>query len=264
MSKETSYFKVAGRGPSQCEHRDRAEDAAESAREMAQLMKGMDIEVAWKMVRAREAATNIHEAFPEGDQRFIYADVDDDDDDENGTDPRVTERIDASGDSNGGAGDDLDGDIDDEKFCDDEREDCIGLLDDGVDAGPLSSLRRMKDTYDFDLVAEFDKADVDLLERIRVVNWIRQEIREQNLSPQDAMVLLIRVLSRRDKTVLENDAYLEPVIPGDVLLTVLEGGNGEDVGETGEKDYDREEENRVREAVIKSLQSEGLLQSDGC
>lgn len=258
MSKEGSNSGWSNHGPSQCEHRSRAEDAAESAREMAQLMKGMDGAVAWHMIRAREAAINIREAFPEGDQRF--ANVEDDDDDvEEGPFAAEEEGLnDADADDDADAG--FEADVNEEEAYDDEGDDCIGLLDDGVDAGPLSSLRRMKGTYDFDLVAELDNANLNLLQRIRLVNWTRKRIRERNLSPEDAIVTIRGILARRDSTVLENDALLEPVVPGDVLLTVLEGVDDEDAdGRVSAKDDDDDQENKVCDAVIRSLRSEGMI-----
>lgn len=257
MSKEGSNSGWSSHGPSQCEHRSRAEDAAESAREMAQFMKGMDGEVAWRMIRAREAANNIREAFPEGDRRFTN--VEDDDDEDVGEGPFAAEGEDLDdADDDADAG--FEADVNEEEPYDDEGDDCIGLLDDGVDAGPLSSLQRMKGTYDFDLVAELDNANLNLLQRIRLVNWTRKRIRERNLSPEDAIVTIRGILARRDNNILENDALLEPVVPGDVLLTVLEGVDDEDAGRrVSGKDDDDDQENKVRDAVIRSLRSEGMI-----
>lgn len=261
MNKETSTSGRSNHGPSRCERRSRAEDAAESAREMAQLMKGIDGEVAWRMVRAREAATNIREAFPEGDQRFMDTEDDDDDDDDDAEEYACeTDEADGLVGVDDGRDADFDANVDGEDTSNDEMDDCIGLLDDGVDAGPLSSLRRMKTTFDFDLVVELDDADLDLLQRIRIVNWIRKQVRERNLSPQEAIVTFRSILARRDGTVLENDALLEPVVPGDVLLTVLEGQDDESSDEkVKRKDDDDQEEIKVRDAVIRSLRLEGMV-----
>lgn len=250
-NKESMGAFGAPQGPSRCGNRGRAEDAAEGARQMAQLLKNMDGDVVWRMVQAREAATNIHRAFPGGDQRFIDAEENDDDD--------ISEAsLDVANAANNGNVDCRV--LENEEGDEDVGEACVGLLDDVVDCGPLDSLRRMKDSYDFDLVSELDAEQLDFLQRIRLVNWIRIQIRERHLSPQEAIFALRGVLSRRDEAILENDALLEPVVSGDILLTVLESASSEESeNKKTQGNNSSVEDDRIRDAVIQTLRSEDMI-----
>lgn len=259
--------KSALNAPTQCAYRGRAEDAAAGALEMAQILQRMDGDVIRRMVQAREAALSIRMAFPEGDQRFKDLDDDDDDDDIDSNNEfdnyQNTNRLSGVGFTFPGKKAE---EVEEQNV--DDGELCIGLFDDVVDNGPCACLRRVKDSYDFDIVSEMDSARLNMLQRIRVVNWIRKLIRLQQCSPAEAIMRVRTVLTRcgEDAFVLDDDALLVPLIPGDVLLTVLEsrvdenGGtlNGEHEQVENGDDNDEDNEDVVRKAVLQSLYGANL------
>lgn len=209
----SSHEKTTASGPTQCAIRDRASDAAEAVKELAQMMNQMDPNLVKRLVQAREAATNIYKAFPEGDQRFTSPawESDEGEEDDIAEDPEVLEDEGQSG--RGGSADDASG------------EPCKGLLDDRVDDSADACLERAKKEYDFDIVAEMDAAKFDFFERIRLVNHLRRMV-DAGMGPAEALLAARWIIERRDQGVLANDSLLEPFIPGDLLLTVLETEEG--------------------------------------
>lgn len=240
--------------PEQCARRGRAEDAADGAREMAHLLKQMDADVIRRMVQAREAAMNIHKAFPGGDQRFMMND-DEDDDDEAG---------DVKDDQSEGRAHSDDDDEEDGQQDDDGGETCFGLFDNSVNKSAHTCLQRLKEDFDLDLVHEMDDAKLDFLQRIRVVNWIRTLIRVKDCSAEDTIVCLRLLLREKgesaDVHVLDDDIFLKPVIKGDLLLTVLESEDKKDADQGPENGngQDTEEEELIRDIVTQALRAEQL------
>lgn len=236
--------------PAGCGTRDRAEDAADGALQIARMLGQMDSNVIQRMIQAREAALNIHRAFPGGDQRFI--DAEDDDDDE------VGDHDDLNNDAQ-------DGDDEEDDLV--EEEACTGLFDDGIDAGPQACLRRVVTQYEFNLIEHMDDAQLDILQRIRIVNWIRTLVRIEKQPPVDVIARTKEVFGGRgeDMHVLETDAFLSPVIEGDLLLTALEssgpeqaspsvnGTNGHSASNGNGVDY--EDSELVWQAVQRSLEN---------
>lgn len=204
----------------ECAHKTRAEDAEDSAREFRAKLSAMDASLVAELVRARDSAAGITAAFPNGDQRFASLDSDDEgslacDDDTEGS--SVEDSRDYSNQRSAMNSGQEDGDL-----TEDEDEPCQGLFDFQMDKGPLAALYRAKERYGVDIVAEMDQAGLDLFERIRIMNYIRSKAMDGN--EPEIVIKLFRdelVLGRKGP-VLVDDNYLKPVIPGDIILTVLE------------------------------------------
>lgn len=185
--------------PSQCASRGKVEDAREAVKEVANLLQNMDPTVVQRMMQAREANLSILEVFPNGDERFK-----DDDSEED------YEAVEPSSQING------------EEVGDDAAwGSCHGLLDDIIDPNPQVCLKRVKDEYQFDLMKEMKDADLDFLQRIRVVNFIRKAITGGEAASESISQAKDVIRNRKDD-ILGNDAYLVPIVEDDLLLTALE------------------------------------------
>lgn len=228
--------KGTGLGPSNCASRTRAADAANAVQDMAALMNRMDPEVVKRLVHARNAAAGVYLAFPEGDQRFASVESDGEEDDENDNDSDHSEiGSGAEGDPN----------------VEDSSEPCKGLLDEASDPGPRACILRAKEQYGFDVVREMDNANLDFFQRIRIVNHIRKLV-IQGGTPSDIIRLVRIVLESKDSSVLEDDMLLNPVIQGDLVLTVLESETGISESDTNSED--------VIEALQRSLRDSKIVQ----
>lgn len=237
--------------PEQCGSRERTEDAAHVVKEMVNVMKHMDPDIVGSLVRARIAAESISMAFPEGDQRFADADSDledgnyeneNEDDDENDNDgleePEMPDEGSTTPNQTYGA-------------PDEDEEVCYGLLDSTLYRSPQMCLQKTKQKFGFDLIGTMDSADINLIQRIRLVNHIRKLVAE-SMSIDEVIQRARNILEERDETVLENDTLLIPVVEGDLLLTVLESGDDRDA------EILREAAD-VRNAVEVSLREEDLI-----
>lgn len=217
--------------PTNCGSRGRAEDAAEAVKQMATTMRRFDNDVVKRFVIARNAANNIQAAFPEGDQRFQNSDDDDDADDEDEqSDAHVVREAESD---------------------DDPGEHCHGLLDTIIDAGPLQCLNRAREEHEFDFVAEMDAAGLEFFDRIRVANFIRRQVRNAQ-KPFEIVRHIRNLLQTKSDSVFGDNSLLEPVIEGDLLLTVLES----------EEKMEAEQESEERDinaAVESSLRSENIV-----
>lgn len=208
-------------GPSDCgSTHGRVADASAAMREMAAMVKSMDPSVVRGMLKAREAAEGIGRAFPGGDQRFVDSD-----------------------DSEYEQGDEKEVEMDDD---DSHTDACQGLFDEIMHKSPLDCLQDTTAKYDFDLVKEMDSAGLDFFQRIRFVNFIRKVVKEGQ-KPTEAITNVKSVLERNDATVLENEQYLVPVLPGDVLLTALES------------EFVEEDREKVDDALEQTLREEHIL-----
>lgn len=222
-------------GPADCAARDRAADAASAVNDMATMLNGMDRDVVRRLVNAREAAVALYKAFPEGDRRFDSVETDSDEEDGEG--------------EGEGEGDETDDDILSE---DAGGEACKGLLDDVMDPSAQACLRRAKEEHGFDVVAEMDDAGLAFFERIRVVNYVRNMVVNDGRAAGDALSDVRNILKTKDAGVLSDDKLLEPVIEGDLLLTVLESGQDLD-------DSAKDESEDVSEAVRESLRASHII-----
>lgn len=217
-------------GPAQCGSRDRAEDAADAIKGMAKLVNGMDPAVIGRLVHAREAAAGVYKAFPEGDRRFDSVESESE-----GEEEEEVEEVVGEGDSGRVGG----------------VEGCRGLLDENMDESPEACLKRAKEEYGFDVVAEMDEAKLDFFERIRLVNHLRK-VMDGGTSATDAVKHMRRILESKDQCVLGEDKLLEPVIEGDLVLTVLE--REEDWLDAG-----KDNEDDVIDAVRDSLRESHVI-----
>jgi hypothetical protein len=199
-------------GPGHCAHKTAAQDAEDGARELRARMEAMDPALVAELVRARQSAAGICAAFPAGDMRF--ASLDSDDEDEDGSDA-------------GAYGDDGDDGGPEES----EGELCQGLLDGSMDSGPLAALARAAREHGLDLVALMDGACLDFLARIRLANFVRSRVGEGVSVEKVKADVSEAIKVGMDAGVLADDSYLQPVIPGDVLLTALESSLSDDDGD---------------------------------
>lgn len=219
-------------GPTECASRDRAEDAADAVKDMATILNTMDPDTVKRLVHAREAAAGVYKAFPEGDRRFDSIDSESDDD-----------QLEIDDDDQQGEGSPADAA---------DLEGCRGLFDDKIDNGPRACLMRAKDEHGFDVVAEMDQAKLDFFERIRFVNYIRRIVVNDGVGGKDTVAKVRAVLNERDDTILADEKLLEPVIEGDLILTVLE--SEEDL-----EDSTTDKTDDVIDAVQESLRASHIL-----
>jgi hypothetical protein len=222
---EGPYSVIAG--PSNCALRTRAQDAEVVACELRSRMDAMEPGRLAELVRARRSAAGITDVFPEGDQRF--APVEPDDDDEVGVDIDGGEENDSDSDINA-VETDRDGNLLGSSARRDPLDDepCAGLFDGKMDAGPHAALMRAKDLYGVDLLAAMTDSKLDFFERIRLVNYIRTRVRAGDTPEEAASAADAAIMAGRNVGILANDVYLKPVVPGDVLLTVLDTAEDDD------------------------------------
>ncbi|KAL4748600.1 hypothetical protein BDW72DRAFT_151407 [Aspergillus terricola var. indicus] len=108
---------------------------------------------------------------------------------------------------------------------DDETQPVVGLFSDKVYPDVRSMLKESKDKHDFDLRKLRKELDLEFLDTIKLVNYIRNSVKNGNMTPD---------LSSKDK--FQSEVYLKPVLEDDALLYSLDDiedeESGEAVGET--------------------------------
>ncbi|CEL07493.1 Putative Protein arginine methyltransferase RmtB [Aspergillus calidoustus] len=112
---------------------------------------------------------------------------------------------------------------------DDETQPVVGLFSDKVYPDVRSLLVETKEKHDFDLRRILKELDLDDLDTIKLVNYIRSEVKAGNLTPD---------VSSKDK--FEDDAYLKPVLEDDALLYSLGDIADEEAGEVGGTQAERQ------------------------
>jgi hypothetical protein len=217
----------ASAGPANCANRTRAQDAEDVALDLRTRMEAMDPHRLAELVRARNSAAGIADVFPDGDQRFASIEPDED---ELGTEGDGGYEGDSDSDLNA-IETDQDGNPLSRNTQNETEEDdpCIGLLDEEMDAGPQAALVRAKDQYGVDLIAAMNDAKLDFFARIRLVNYIRSRVRAGDSPEQAASAADAAMLAGPTVGILADDAYLKPVVPGDVLLTILDTDEDDDI-----------------------------------
>ena len=186
--------------PADCAHRNAADDGALAAASLAVHLRTMDAQVVQDLVRARELAAGVTRSFPGGDERFA-------------------EMSDSEGEEM---------EVDEDNADDDDGADpCVGLFDDKVDPSAHASLARAKDESGLDLLAEMRTASMPFLARVRTVNQIRTLVRD-GMKVADIVARARALIGDKTSVVWTKDELLQPVIPGDILLTVLEDEEDEE------------------------------------
>ncbi|KAL2001115.1 hypothetical protein VTN02DRAFT_2220 [Thermoascus thermophilus] len=121
-----------------------------------------------------------------------------------------------------------------------ESQPVVGLFSADVYPDVRSMLKESKEKYNFDLRKVIKELDLDFLGSIRLVNYIRSEVKAGNAKPD--------VSSR---TLFEDDIYMKPVLEDDALLYSLEDLEDEPEnaaeGKKSETDKERDAEKRVLE-----------------
>ncbi|KAL9638234.1 MAG: hypothetical protein Q9164_001685 [Protoblastenia rupestris] len=92
-----------------------------------------------------------------------------------------------------------------------EKVEVVSLFDDVVFGDVHSMLQHCKKAYKFDLAKVQKDLKLELLEMVKLVNYIRSETREGR-----------RSLDVSTKAIFEDDCYLQPVLDDDPLLYSLE------------------------------------------
>ncbi|PYH33433.1 protein arginine methyltransferase RmtB [Aspergillus neoniger CBS 115656] len=141
---------------------------------------------------------------------------------------------------------------------DDDTQPVVGLFSEKVYPDVRAMLKETKDKYNFDLRRIQKELDLDFLGTIKLVNYVRTQVKEGNMSPD---------VSSADK--FEDDAYLKPVLEDDALLYSLDDIEDETAETTGGSDAERrvielqEDLERLqtqfseyREAVQKSMEEQ--------
>ncbi|KAJ5561398.1 hypothetical protein N7535_004135 [Penicillium sp. DV-2018c] len=94
---------------------------------------------------------------------------------------------------------------------DEESQPVVGLFTDEVFPDARSMLKECKEKYNFDLLKIQKDLGLDFLDNIKLVNYIRTEVKNGNNSPDVS-----------SKSKFEDDVYLKPVLEDDALLYSLD------------------------------------------
>ncbi|KAM5448038.1 Ribosomal protein arginine N-methyltransferase rmt3 [Microsporum audouinii] len=92
-----------------------------------------------------------------------------------------------------------------------ESEPVVGLFTDKVYPDTRSMLDECKEKFDFDLVRVRRELELDFLGTIKLVNYIRSEVKNGNMKPDVSSTALF-----------EDEKYLKPVLEDDALLYNLD------------------------------------------
>ncbi|KAF4276106.1 hypothetical protein CNMCM8812_005315 [Aspergillus fumigatus] len=111
---------------------------------------------------------------------------------------------------------------------DDETQPVIGLFSDKVYPDVQSMLQESKDKHGFDLRKIRKDLDLDFLGTIRLVNYVRSQVKAGNTTPD---------VSSKDR--FEDDAYLKPVLEDDALLYSLDDIEDEHSATAGTTEAER-------------------------
>ncbi|KAL5000251.1 S-adenosyl-L-methionine-dependent methyltransferase [Aspergillus recurvatus] len=113
---------------------------------------------------------------------------------------------------------------------DDETQPVVGLFSDKVFPDVRSMLKECKDKHDFDLMKLQKELDLDFLDTIKLVNYIRSSVKNGYMTPD---------VSSKDK--FQDEIYLKPVLEDDALLYSLDDIEDEESGEAaGETQAERQ------------------------
>ncbi|KAL4935422.1 hypothetical protein BDV06DRAFT_207069 [Aspergillus oleicola] len=112
---------------------------------------------------------------------------------------------------------------------DDETQPVVGLFSDKVYPDVRSMLQESKDKHNFDLKKLQKDLDLDFLDTIKLVNYMRLSVKEGNLTPD---------VSSKEK--FQDETYLKPVLEDDALLYSLDDIEDEDLGEAGGNQAERQ------------------------
>ncbi|PYH82803.1 S-adenosyl-L-methionine-dependent methyltransferase [Aspergillus uvarum CBS 121591] len=111
---------------------------------------------------------------------------------------------------------------------DDETQPVVSLFSDKVYPDVLSMLKETKDKHNFDLRGIRKEFDLDFLGTIKLVNYVRSQVKQGNMSPD---------VSSKDK--FDDELYLMPVLEDDALLYSLDDIDEEGLEAAGETDAER-------------------------
>ncbi|KAL4931196.1 protein arginine methyltransferase RmtB [Aspergillus undulatus] len=112
---------------------------------------------------------------------------------------------------------------------DDETQPVVGLFSDKVYPDVRSMLQESKDKHNFDLKKLKKDLDLDFLDTIKLVNYIRSSVKNGDLTPD--------VLTKEK---FEDEVYLKPVLEDDALLYSLDDVEDEESGEAGGTQAERQ------------------------
>ncbi|KAF2096637.1 protein arginine N-methyltransferas-like protein 3 [Rhizodiscina lignyota] len=94
---------------------------------------------------------------------------------------------------------------------DEERLTFVSFLDDATFSDLPSMLRHCKERYQFDFVTIVHQLGLDFLENVKLVNYIRNEVKSGN-----------KAFDVNSKDVFSDDKYLQPVLEDDAVLFSLD------------------------------------------
>ncbi|KAJ5749015.1 uncharacterized protein N7511_010711 [Penicillium nucicola] len=94
---------------------------------------------------------------------------------------------------------------------DEESNPVVGLFSEQIFSDARSMLKECKEKYNFDLLKIQKDLDLDFLDNIKLVNYVRSEVKKGNTTPDVS-----------SKAKFEDDAYLKPVLEDDALLYSLD------------------------------------------
>ncbi|MCJ1224960.1 hypothetical protein MMC12_001607 [Toensbergia leucococca] len=94
---------------------------------------------------------------------------------------------------------------------DEEEVSIVSLFSDRAFLNVPSMLQHCKEAYDFDFLKVRDELGLDFLDMIKLVNYIRDEVKNGNMK-----------LNVSSKAAFEDDRYLQPVLENDALLYSME------------------------------------------
>ncbi|KAJ5155730.1 protein arginine methyltransferase RmtB [Penicillium capsulatum] len=119
---------------------------------------------------------------------------------------------------------------------DDETQPVVGLFSEEIFPDVRSMLQASKEKHGFDLLAIQKQLGLDFLDTIKLVNYVRTEVKAGNMSPDVS-----------SKSRFSDDTFLKPALEDDALLYSLD-----DITEQGEN----ETQDNNAEARVSQLQEE--------
>ncbi|KAL4782416.1 S-adenosyl-L-methionine-dependent methyltransferase [Aspergillus varians] len=112
---------------------------------------------------------------------------------------------------------------------DDEAQPVVDLFSDKIYPDVRSMLKESKEKHNFDLRKIKKELDLDFLDTIKLVNYIRSLVKDGNITPD---------VSSKDK--FQDEIYLKPVLEDDALLYSLDDIEDEESEEAGGTQAERQ------------------------
>ncbi|KAK2768181.1 hypothetical protein FQN54_000033 [Arachnomyces sp. PD_36] len=126
-----------------------------------------------------------------------------------------------------------------------ESQPIVSLFSQEIFPDVRSMLKECKEKFNFDFVEVQRELDLDFLGKIRLVNYIRSQVKAGNMKPDVSSAKLF-----------EDDIYMMPVLEDDALLYSLDDVTGEDGSVEGQSSADTANKEHSSDKRVSELQEE--------